>query len=188
MTKNYQGFKDLALTPSSSVPQITLAIIKRPLNVRGDNDTHADTKEPPSHTEGKHVTIEDDTKKHESNKAKEEPTRAVSISIIRPTTRPNPEERSSRKLKILNSKSSRGNTLRRNNDKRNFDVHNLFKFGDFKITELDELGPIIEKKKNSIIKDLMTSVGKRYEILNKIPEELRNQSAIPAPIPKQAPS
>ncbi|GKA47281.1 hypothetical protein Tco_0740164 [Tanacetum coccineum] len=38
----------------------------------------------------------------------------------------------------------------RNNDKRNFDVHNPFKFADFGITELEELGPIIEKKKNSI--------------------------------------
>ncbi|GJT43596.1 hypothetical protein Tco_0952311 [Tanacetum coccineum] len=30
-----------------------------------------------------------------------------------------------------------------NNDKRNFDVHNPFKFTDFGTTELDELGPII---------------------------------------------
>ncbi|GJS93026.1 hypothetical protein Tco_0799994, partial [Tanacetum coccineum] len=65
----------------------------------------------------------------------------------------------------------------RNNDKRNFEVPNPFKFGDFGITELDELGPIIEKKKNSIVKDLMTSLGKRYERLKKIPEELRIQSA-----------
>ncbi|GJZ33531.1 hypothetical protein Tco_0578967 [Tanacetum coccineum] len=36
----------------------------------------------------------------------------------------------------------------RNNDKRNFDVHQPFKFSDFGITELDELGPIIQKKKN----------------------------------------
>nr|GEU71644.1 retrovirus-related Pol polyprotein from transposon TNT 1-94 [Tanacetum cinerariifolium] len=35
----------------------------------------------------------------------------------------------------------------RNNDKRNFNVHNPFKFIDFGITELDELGPIIRKKK-----------------------------------------
>nr|GEU63941.1 hypothetical protein [Tanacetum cinerariifolium] len=52
-------------------------------------------------------------------------------------------------------------TVYRNNDKRNFEVHNPFKFGDFGITELDELGPIIKKKKNSIVKDLMTSLGKR---------------------------
>ncbi|GKC48764.1 hypothetical protein Tco_1071509, partial [Tanacetum coccineum] len=34
-----------------------------------ENDTQADTEEPSSHTEGKHVSMEDD-------KAKEEPTRA----------------------------------------------------------------------------------------------------------------
>nr|GEZ26255.1 uncharacterized mitochondrial protein AtMg00810-like [Tanacetum cinerariifolium] len=45
-------------------------------------------------------------------------------------------------------------TVYRNNDKRDFDVHNPFKFADFGITKLDELDPIIEKKKNSIVKDL----------------------------------
>ncbi|GKB49088.1 hypothetical protein Tco_0899841 [Tanacetum coccineum] len=34
----------------------------------------------------------------------------------------------------------------------------------------------------------MTSLGKRYKRLKKIPEELRIQSALPAPIPEQAPS
>ncbi|GJY79001.1 hypothetical protein Tco_0484802 [Tanacetum coccineum] len=42
----------------------------------------------------------------------------------------------------------------RNNDKRNFDVHQPFRFSDFGITELDELGPIIQKKKNSIVGSL----------------------------------
>ncbi|GJV60187.1 hypothetical protein Tco_1466287 [Tanacetum coccineum] len=79
-------------------------------------------------------------------------------------------------------------TVYRNNDKRNFEVHNPFKLGDFGITELDELGPIIEKKKSSIIKDLMTSLGKRYERLKKIPEELGIQSALPAPYPWQVAS
>nr|GEU47439.1 hypothetical protein [Tanacetum cinerariifolium] len=79
-------------------------------------------------------------------------------------------------------------TVYRNNDKKNFDVHNLFNFGDFGITELDELGLIIEKKNNFIVKDLMTSLGKRYERLKKIPEELRIQSTFPAPIPQQASS
>ncbi|GJU76229.1 hypothetical protein Tco_1273299 [Tanacetum coccineum] len=75
-----------------------------------------------------------------------------------------------------------------NNDKRNFDVYNPFKFTDFRITELDELGPIIQKKKNSIVKDLMTSLSKRYERLKKIPEELGIQSPLPALVPKQASS
>ncbi|GKE36485.1 hypothetical protein Tco_1459890 [Tanacetum coccineum] len=68
------------------------------------------------------------------------------------------------------------------------DVHSPFKFSDFEVTKLDELGPIIQKKKNTIVKDLMTSLGKRYERLKKIPEELGIQSTLPAPIPKQAPS
>ncbi|GKA12351.1 hypothetical protein Tco_0691897 [Tanacetum coccineum] len=76
----------------------------------------------------------------------------------------------------------------RNNDKRNFDVHQPFKFSDFRITELDELGLIIQNKKNSVVKDLMTSLSKRYERLKKIPEELGIQSALPAPAPKQASS
>ncbi|GJS33725.1 hypothetical protein Tco_0532107 [Tanacetum coccineum] len=79
-------------------------------------------------------------------------------------------------------------TMYRNNDKRNFEVHNPFKFGDFGISELDESGPIIEKKKNFIIKDLMTSLEKRYEKLKKIPEELGIQSALHAPVPGQVAS
>ncbi|GKF88937.1 hypothetical protein Tco_0262900, partial [Tanacetum coccineum] len=63
-------------------------------------------------------------------------------------------------------------TVYRGNDRRNFDVHNPFKFADFGITELDELGPIIEKKKNKIVGELMIYLGKRYERLKKIPEEV----------------
>ncbi|GJR08044.1 hypothetical protein Tco_0790696 [Tanacetum coccineum] len=77
---------------------------------------------------------------------------------------------------------------KRANDRRNFQVHNPFKFADFGVTELDELGPIIQKKKKTIVKDLMTSLGKRYERLKKIPEELRIQSALPALVLEQAPS
>ncbi|GJS42948.1 hypothetical protein Tco_0567991 [Tanacetum coccineum] len=56
------------------------------------------------------------------------------------------------------------------------------------VLTLDELGPIIQKKKNTIVKDLMVSLVKRYERLKKIHEELGIQLALPAPIPKQAPS
>ncbi|GJU25411.1 hypothetical protein Tco_1164032 [Tanacetum coccineum] len=76
----------------------------------------------------------------------------------------------------------------RNNDKRNFEVHQPFKFPDFGITELDELGPIIQNKKISVVKDLMTSLSKRYERLKKIPKELRIQSALPAPVLEQTSS
>ncbi|GKA87733.1 hypothetical protein Tco_0809497 [Tanacetum coccineum] len=59
-------------------------------------------------------------------------------------------------------------------------------FTDFGITELDELCPIIQKKNNSIVKDLMTSLSKRYERLKKILEELGIQYALLAPVPEQA--
>ncbi|GKB42045.1 hypothetical protein Tco_0886987 [Tanacetum coccineum] len=37
----------------------------------------------------------------------------------------------------------------RGNNKRNFDVHKPFRFGDFSVTEWDELGAIIPKKQGS---------------------------------------
>nr|GEY84338.1 hypothetical protein [Tanacetum cinerariifolium] len=37
----------------------------------------------------------------------------------------------------------------RGNDQRNFEVHDLFRFGNFKVIEWDELGLIIQKKKKS---------------------------------------
>ncbi|GKA53218.1 retrovirus-related pol polyprotein from transposon TNT 1-94 [Tanacetum coccineum] len=79
-------------------------------------------------------------------------------------------------------------TIYRGTNRRNFKVHNPFKFGVFRITKLDELGPIIEKKKNKIVGELMTSLGKRYERLNKIPEELGIHSALPAPAQAQSQS
>nr|GEX90212.1 hypothetical protein [Tanacetum cinerariifolium] len=75
-----------------------------------------------------------------------------------------------------------------NNGKRKFERHNPFKFTNVGITKLDELGVIIQKKKNSIVKDLMTSLSKRYERLKKIPEELGIQSALPAPVLEKASS
>nr|GEW51505.1 hypothetical protein [Tanacetum cinerariifolium] len=45
--------------------------------------------EPPSHTEGEHVTMEDDTKKAKFDKAKEEPGRAFLISTVKPIIKPN---------------------------------------------------------------------------------------------------
>nr|GEU45197.1 hypothetical protein [Tanacetum cinerariifolium] len=57
------------------------------------------------------------------------------------------------------------------NDRRNFDVHNPFNFGDFKVTKLDELGPIIQKKKNKVVGELVTSLGKRYDRQKVIPKE-----------------
>ncbi|GKE80427.1 hypothetical protein Tco_1550427, partial [Tanacetum coccineum] len=79
-------------------------------------------------------------------------------------------------------------TVYRGTDGRNFDVHNPFLFGEFGISELDELKEIIPKKKNAMVKDLMNSLSQRYERLRKIPKKLRIQSALPATVPKQASS
>ncbi|GJW71989.1 hypothetical protein Tco_0128906, partial [Tanacetum coccineum] len=47
-------------------------------------------KEPPSYTKREHVAMEDDAEKLKSDKAEEETTRAVLISVVRPIIRPNP--------------------------------------------------------------------------------------------------
>ncbi|GJY70528.1 hypothetical protein Tco_0474231 [Tanacetum coccineum] len=67
----------------------------------------------------------------------------------------------------------------RGNDQRNFNVFNPLKFDDFGVTELDKLGPIIQNKKNKVVGDLMTSLGKRYERLKKIPTKLRITPTLP---------
>ncbi|GJY49855.1 hypothetical protein Tco_0439811 [Tanacetum coccineum] len=247
-------------------------------------------KEPPSHTEGEHVTMEDETEKVESDKAKEEPTRAVPISTIKPITRPNPEvaliESSSRPpltdtiLKIpvpqqtalviqregkgiatheqlestkklmpiskvfredpdkpirvpyminekmhyltndrINAHLEKEDTIKKAVEeakitkagekfkKAQDDKHQVLKRDHSqKVKRLMELNkkrseqymwtisnrlkpePITDKKKNTIINDLMISLGKRYKRLKKIPKELGIQSALPAPILEQAPS
>ncbi|GJS16599.1 hypothetical protein Tco_0411071 [Tanacetum coccineum] len=76
----------------------------------------------------------------------------------------------------------------RGNDGRNFEVYEPFLFGAFGISELDELREIITKKKNAVVKDLMNSLSRRYERLNKIPKELGIHSALPTLAPKQASS
>ncbi|GJY54790.1 hypothetical protein Tco_0446454 [Tanacetum coccineum] len=49
------------------------------------------TKEPHSHTEGKHVVMEDDTEKPKFDKVEEEPTNVVSITTFKPTETPTPK-------------------------------------------------------------------------------------------------
>ncbi|GJT42452.1 hypothetical protein Tco_0951167 [Tanacetum coccineum] len=59
-------------------------------------------------------------------------------------------------------------------DRRNFQVHNPFKFADFGVTELDELGQIIQKKKNKIVRKLMIALGKgRKRIRMKVEPKMR---------------
>ncbi|GKC27887.1 hypothetical protein Tco_1035181, partial [Tanacetum coccineum] len=68
-------------------------------------------------------------------------------------------------------------------DGRNFNVHNPFLFGEFGISELDELREIIPTKQNVVLKDLMNYLARRYERIRKIPKELGIKSALPAPVP-----
>ncbi|GJY88093.1 retrovirus-related pol polyprotein from transposon TNT 1-94 [Tanacetum coccineum] len=72
-------------------------------------------------------------------------------------------------------------TVYKGTDKRNFDVHKPFKFGDFGITELDELQEIIPKRKNKVVKDLMNSLSKKYERLRATHEELGIRPSLPVP-------
>nr|GEV70872.1 uncharacterized mitochondrial protein AtMg00810-like [Tanacetum cinerariifolium] len=77
-------------------------------------------------------------------------------------------------------------TVYRGIDSRNFNVYKPFLFGAFGISKLDELREIIPMKKNTVVKDLMNSLSRRYKRLRQILEELGIQSALPDP--KQAPS
>ena len=47
-------------------------------------------------------------------------------------------------------------------DKRHFEAHDPFRFSDFGISELDELGPIIVKKNNAYVTNLIKSLRNRY--------------------------
>ncbi|GJR96242.1 hypothetical protein Tco_0268416 [Tanacetum coccineum] len=184
----------------------------------------ADIEEPPSDPEGQHVTIEDDTEKAESDKAEEEPTRAVPISTIRPIRRPNINLH----LRIPSLKSLFLNKLTNHSIRRkgvpymidekmlylNNDEINAHLKKEDKIKKVAKEAKMFEKTKTKVIKvvqeedekiglDLKIIVNaqagekfkkaqdakhQRYERLKKIPEELGIQSALPAPIPKQAPS
>ncbi|GKD87547.1 hypothetical protein Tco_1358701 [Tanacetum coccineum] len=84
-----------------------------------------------------------DPKKIISAKAGEKFKKAHDVEILKPDPIPN--------VKIHSNSKPAALTVYRNNDKRNFHVHNPFKFTDFGVTELDELGPIIQKKKNTIV-------------------------------------
>ncbi|GJW39120.1 hypothetical protein Tco_0064965 [Tanacetum coccineum] len=72
-------------------------------------------------------------------------------------------------------------TVYRGNDRRNFEVNNPFKFGDFRVAEWDKLGPVIKKKKNKVVGELMTSLGKKYHRLKVILGKIRITPSLLAP-------
>ncbi|GJX17550.1 hypothetical protein Tco_0218382 [Tanacetum coccineum] len=49
----------------------------------------------------------------------------------------------------------------RGTDKRKFDIHKPFKFGDFGITKWDELRDIIPKRMNKVVEDLLNSLSRK---------------------------
>nr|GEW78383.1 hypothetical protein [Tanacetum cinerariifolium] len=53
-------------------------------------------------------------------------------------------------------------------DGRNFNVHKPFLFGAFGISELDELGEISIKNKNTMVKDLINSLSQRWSHIDKV--------------------
>ena len=57
----------------------------------------------------------------------------------------------------------------RGSDKRDFEVHSPFRFSEFGISELDELQPLIEKKKNVAKTQLLKSLSQRYQGLARLP-------------------
>ena len=73
-------------------------------------------------------------------------------------------------------------------DQRVMDVHKPFRFAEFGITELDELRPIIAKKNNAVVPNLLKSLKERYDRLRAMPQALNIPSLLPASTKEIAPS
>ncbi|GJT39327.1 hypothetical protein Tco_0939192 [Tanacetum coccineum] len=76
-------------------------------------------------------------------------------------------------------------TVYRDNDIRNFKYNKEFKFGNFILSEWDELGSIFPTKSNKCMGDLMNSLSKKFEGLKRISNSLEiNKSLL---LPEQDP-
>ncbi|GJV60604.1 retrovirus-related pol polyprotein from transposon TNT 1-94 [Tanacetum coccineum] len=179
----------------------TLSLTYIPAIVEGENATTTATDEPPSHTEGEigdttmAIPISSIQPTHDQQITPHEVLKREHSKKVKLLTKLNRRRAEEYMWTMTNRIKHEGisdvrihpNTkpivasVFRDNDKRNFNVHQPIKFLDFGIIELDELGPIIQKKKNFVVKDMMTSLRKRYERLNKILKELGIQSGLPAP-------
>lgn len=73
-------------------------------------------------------------------------------------------------------------------DKRIVTTHSPFKLNEFGITELDELREIIPTKKNVVVPDMLSSLGKRYERLIEAGKEFGVQPTLPAPKTSNVPA
>nr|GEU85951.1 hypothetical protein [Tanacetum cinerariifolium] len=189
------GFRLLCLKrpPSSVTP--TLALTHIPANIKGENEPNTATEDPLSHTKG-----ETDVNRQEKPKEPKHSTDAniefigsstsqPSITQAQPITIINPIDAYLEKEEKIKKAKEEARLLAmkkpdyRGTNGRNFDVYNPFAFGNFSISDLNELREIIPKKKNVVVKDLINSLSQRYERIKKLYEELGIPSALPAPIP-----
>ncbi|GKF65467.1 hypothetical protein Tco_0191984, partial [Tanacetum coccineum] len=54
-------------------------------------------------------------------------------------------------------------------------------FGDFNLSEWDELGVIIKTKKNECVPDMVNSLGKKYDQLKEMTQKLNIDDSLPIP-------
>ncbi|GJX89708.1 hypothetical protein Tco_0341722 [Tanacetum coccineum] len=182
MTEMYQAFKGQASTPSSSVPT-TLAITYLLATVGGENDTH---------TDGEHIAMEDD-------KVKEEPT--IEVTLIESTSKP-PLADPILENQDLDEPIRVPYMINGKMQYLTVEEINAYLEKEDKIKKATEEAKMLEMTRIKVIKVVQEEAekirldpkaiksakeGKRYERLMKILEELRIQSALPAPVPEQAP-
>nr|GFA77628.1 hypothetical protein [Tanacetum cinerariifolium] len=140
-----------------------------------------------SHPESSHETLIIDKGKRIATESEEDPSKKLvpTSTIIHPDLDEpvRVEFMINEKIVYLLNKRFK---IYRGTDGRNFDVHKPFLFGAFGIFELDELREIIQKKNNTVVKDLINSLSRMYERLRQIPRELGIRFALSAP--EQAPS
>nr|GEX41653.1 hypothetical protein [Tanacetum cinerariifolium] len=187
VTEIYQAFKGQS-TPSSSVPQPTLAITARQANPessqapkRIDNEKRIATDD--VETQVKLVLAS----RVELIKKVAEQARLLAITKLK-VVKVVCEEAEKIGIDPERITSAKEGAKFKKAQDAELKVHNPFSFGAFGTTESDELREIIQKKKNVVVKDLMNSLSRRYERIKKILKELRIQSTLPAPILEQASS
>ncbi|GJW53155.1 hypothetical protein Tco_0097240, partial [Tanacetum coccineum] len=78
----------------------------------------------------------------------------------------------------------------KNNNVKDFELHKVFTFGDFGISEWDELGPSPRTKKKKVVLDMLNSLNNRYSKFKELAKSLNIDESIPLPlqdpsIPKQ---
>nr|GEV27364.1 reverse transcriptase domain-containing protein [Tanacetum cinerariifolium] len=151
MTEIFNAFKGQSSSaPSSNVPTTTPVRKTRSIPISTIKLTEIVLKIPTPNDGVKIKVI--GSSRPQPTETPSEVTQAHSTSsmiIITPPSQP----KSSRATPITDKGKGKPVviTVYKGTNRRNFEVHNPFKFGDFRITELDELIPIIQKKKNKIV-------------------------------------